>query len=314
MITYILRRSAHAAVLLWLLSMAVFALIYLGPAEPARVIAAQRLGDAPTDAEVAAVAATYGLDQPLAVQYFRWFSRVLIGDLGHSLRNGELVLTEVGHAFGFSLRLGLVTLGGVLVVGTGAGILAALRPHSWWDHMLRAIALVGVSVPEFWLAFLLILLFAVQLGWLPSFGARSSQHLILPALALGVGQAARLSRMMRSMMLDQMGQPYLQTARAKGLTTFRLLVHHALPNLAIPYITLITHLIASLISGTVIIETLFSLPGLGNAYAAAVSYQDLPMIQSIVLLFATILVVLNLVADVSYGLFDPRVRLYDRNS
>jgi ABC-type dipeptide/oligopeptide/nickel transport system permease component len=234
------------------------------------------------------------------------------GDLGHSLRNGELVRDEIASAFALSLRLGLGTLLWVLVVGTGVGVVAALQRDKWWDHLSRSAALVAVSIPEFWLAFLLILLFAVHLKWLPSFGATSGKHLILPMIALGLGQAARLSRMTRSMLLEQLHQDYLRTARAKGLPMPIALLRHALPNLAIPYITVVVSQLASLISGTVIIETLFSLPGLGNAYAVAVGYRDLPMIQSVALLFATVIVLSNLVADLSFGVFDPRVRLYDK--
>ena len=309
MARYLLRRVLHAAGLLVALSMAVFGLIYLSPADPARVIAAQRLGDAPTPEQVAEVAALYGLDQPLAVQYVRWLARTLVGDLGFSLRTGELVRHEMAAAINVSLRLGLATLAWVLVVGTGVGIGAALQRNRLWDHLARGGALVAVSIPEFWLAFLLILVFAVHLGWLPSFGARSWQHFILPMVTLGLGQAARLSRLTRSMLLEQLRQDYLRTVRAKGLPTHIALLRHALPNMAIPYITVVAFQFASLISGTVIIETLFSLPGLGSAYAIAVSYRDLPMIQSVVLLFAALIVLTNLLADVSYGFFDPRVQL-----
>lgn len=309
MLTYLLRRILQALLLLLVLSVAVFGLIFLAPSDPAQVIAAQRLGDVPSAEEVAIIAHRYGLDQPWPMQYGRWLGLLIQGDLGYSLRTEILVVDEIGPALRFSLRLGLLTLAGVLLIGTSTGILAALHRGKLGDHLSRFIALVAVSIPEFWLAFLLILLFAVHLGWLPSFGARSPQHLILPIVALGLGHAARLSRLTRSMLLDQLQQDYLRTARAKGISPLHMLIRHALPNLAVPYITIIAYIAANLISGSVIIETLFSLPGLGSAYAIAVSYRDLPMIQSIVLIFTTMVVIMNLLVDISYGLFDPRIRL-----
>jgi peptide/nickel transport system permease protein len=313
MLAYLLRRMLQALLLLLGLSVAVFGLVFLAPADPAQILAAQRLGDAPTVEQVAVIAQRYGLDQPWPVQYGRWLWGLLQGDLGYSLRTEALVIAEIGPALSFSLRLGLLTWVGVLLVGTLIGVLAALYRGTVGDHLTRLVALVAVSIPEFWLAFLLILLFAVQLGWLPSFGARSAQHFILPILALGLGHAARLSRLMRSMLLNQLQQDYLRTARAKGLHAHLILLYHALPNLAIPYVTAIAYSAVSLISGSVIIETLFSLPGLGSAYTVAVNHRDLPMIQAIVLLFAAIIVGINLLVDLSYGFFDPRIRLADKS-
>jgi peptide/nickel transport system permease protein len=309
MAAYFLRRVFQAGLMLLGLSVVVFALVYLAPADPAQVIAAHRVGDAPTPENVAYVARLYGLDQPLPVQYGRWLWHTLQGDLGYSLRTERRVVDEIAPPLVFSLRLGLLTLLGVLLTGTLTGVLTAVRRDGMGAQLSRIVALWAVSIPEFWLAFLLILVFAIHLGWLPSFGARSARHLILPVVALGLGHAARLSRLIRSMLLEQLHQDYLRTARAKGLPPRLALLRHALPNLAVPYITVVAYTSTSLISGSIIIETFFSLPGLGNAYALAVGHQDIPMIQSIVLLFTTMIVLMNLLADLSYGYFDPRIRL-----
>jgi peptide/nickel transport system permease protein len=169
--------------------------------------------------------------------------------------------------------------------------------------------LISVAIPEFWLAFLLISLFAVQLQWLPSFGAKSGLHLILPMLALGLGQAARLSRLTRTLLLNELHQEYIRTAHGKGLRPIGVILRHALPNAALPFITLLAFQFSGLAGGALIIETLFTWPGLGSYYITAVDYRDLPVIQTMVLLFAVIVITINLVADLSYGWFDPRVRL-----
>jgi ABC-type dipeptide/oligopeptide/nickel transport system permease component len=200
-------------------------------------------------------------------------------------------------------------MGLVLLVGTIAGIWAALRPNSLADQAIRLTGLVGVSIPDFWLAFVLILIFAVYLGWLPSFGAKSWLHLILPAFTLAVGQAARLSRLTRSILRESLRQDYMRTARAKGLSRPTLLFRHALPNIAVPFVTVVAYQFSALISGTVIIETVFSWRGLGSYYIEAVNFRDLPVIQATVLLFGAIIIFSNLLADLTYGLFDPRLRL-----
>lgn len=312
MAAYLLRRVVHSTLLLLALTFFVFLLIHLAPSDPAHVIAGLRTGDAPTQEQVREVRAAYGLEQPLPVQYGRWLLRIAHGDLGDSIRTGRSVRQELAEGFGYSLRLGTLAMLVTVLVGLTTGLIAALVGRGVWDNLLRGGALVLVSTPDFWLAFLLIMVFSVQLGWLPSFGARGGWHFVLPVVTLAAGYAARLSRLTRSILLEQLCHDYLRTARAKGLHRRTILLRHVLPNLAAPLATVLAYQFAGLISGAIIVETVFSLPGLGNAYAIAVTYRDLPMIQATVLTFTVIILVTNLLADLTCGLVDPRIRLTDR--
>jgi ABC-type dipeptide/oligopeptide/nickel transport system permease component len=309
MFTYLLKRLLNAGLILLGLSFLVYLLIYLSPADPAQVIASQRLGHLAKVEDVTRIRVEYGLDRPILIQYLHWLGQTLQGDFGYSIRTDKLIRTELLERIGLSLLLGSAAMGLVLLVGTIAGIWAALRPNSLADQAIRLTGLVGVSIPDFWLAFVLILIFAVYLGWLPSFGAKSWLHLILPAFTLAVGQAARLSRLTRSILRESLRQDYMRTARAKGLSRPTLLFRHALPNIAVPFVTVVAYQFSALISGTVIIETVFSWRGLGSYYIEAVNFRDLPVIQATVLLFGAIIIFSNLLADLTYGLFDPRLRL-----
>lgn len=315
MTIYLLRRLSHSAILLVGLTLFLFGLVHLAPSSPAHVIAGLRIGDIPSAEQVAQVRAAYGFDLPLPVQYGNWLLRTIQGDLGDSIRTGKPVAQELWARLGFSIRLGTAAMAAVVVLGLGTGLLSALARGSRSnrvDQVVRTLSLALVSVPDFWLAFLFIMIFSVQLGWLPSFGARSGLHFVLPVATLALGQAARLSRLTRSIVLDQLHRDYLRTAKAKGLPQTTQLLAHVLPNAAVPLVTVLAFQFAGLLSGTIIVETVFSLPGLGSAYVEAVTYRDLPMIQAIVLTFALIVLITNLLADLSYGLFDPRIRLGHR--
>ena len=308
MLHYLFQRILHALLLLIGVSVLVYLLIYLAPADPAQIIAAQRVGGTPNAEQIAWVRAEYGLDRPLWVQYGHWLQQTLRGDLGYSIRTDDPISQELGKHLRLSVGLGGITMLFVLLVALPTGMLAARWHNRAWDHLTRLNALIFVSLPDFWLGFLLILFFAVYLGWLPAFGAKSWQHFLLPIVTLGLGHAARLSRLLRSLLLDQWQSDYLRTARAKGLGSNALLWRHLLPNIAVPFVTMAVQQFGMLISGTIIIETLFSLPGLGNYYAQAVSYRDIPVIQATVLLFAGLILLLNLLTDLSYTFFDPRIR------
>ncbi|MEM7134766.1 MAG: ABC transporter permease [Chloroflexota bacterium] len=308
MIQYLLRRAAYSLVLLIGLSFLVYLLIYLAPADPAQMIAAQRIGGGPNAEQIAWVREEYGLDQPILVQYGKWLQRTLRGDLGYSIRTDNPIAQEILKHIRFSVVLGGLTMLCVLAVAVPAGLWAALHAGQQGDHLVRFQALVWVSVPDFWLGFLLILVFAVHLGWLPAFGAKSWQHYLLPIATLGLGHAARLSRLLRSLLLDQLQSDYLRTARSKGLSVSAILRRHLAPNVAVPFVTVAMQQFGMLISGTVIVETLFSFPGLGNYYIQAVNYRDIPVIQATVLFFAGMILTINLLVDLSYTLFDPRIR------
>lgn len=308
MLRYLVFRLVNSFLLLICLSFLVYLLIYLAPADPAQMIAAQRVGGTPNVEQIAWVRASYGLDRPIPVQYGYWLRSALTGDLGYSIRTDRAIVEELGKHLRFSATLGGITMIFVLLLAAPVGVLAALQVNRGWDQLVRLGSLVLVSIPDFWLGFLLILIFAVQLSWLPSFGARSWQHYLLPIATLGLGQAARLSRLLRSLVLDQLRSDYLRTARAKGIALPPRLWRHLLPNIAVPFVTVSVQQLGMLISGTIIIETLYSLPGLGNYYAQAVNYRDIPVIQATVLLFASIIVLLNLLVDLSYTAIDPRIR------
>ncbi|MBI1295944.1 ABC transporter permease subunit [bacterium] len=308
MLRYLFQRLLNSLLLLIGLSFLVYLLIYLSPADPAQMIAAQRVGGAPNAEQIAWVRATYGLDRPVFVQYGYWLRSAVTGDLGYSIRTDRAIIAEIGKHLRFSATLGGITMVFVLLVALPVGILAAVQRHRGLDQGIRLASLALVSIPDFWLGFLLILIFAVQLGWLPSFGAKGWEHYLLPIATLGLGQAARLSRLLRSLVLDQLYSDYLRTARAKGIALAPRIWRHLLPNIAVPFVTLAVQQLGMLISGAIIIETLFSLPGLGNYYAQAVNYRDIPVIQATVLLFAGIIIVLNLLVDLSYTVFDPRIR------
>ncbi|MEZ4728628.1 MAG: ABC transporter permease [Caldilineaceae bacterium] len=313
MLRYLLQRLLHSLLLLIGVSVLAYLLIYLAPADPAQIIAAQRVGGTPNADQIAWVRTAYGLDRPLWVQYGQWLGQTIRGDLGYSIRTDKPVRQELGKHLRLSVGLGGVTMVFVLLLAIPGGVVAARYNQRLGDQLVRFNALLFVSLPDFWLGFLLILLFAVYLGWLPAFGAKSWQHFLLPIVTLGVGHAARLSRLLRSLLLGQLQSDYLRTAHAKGLPAWRLLWGHLLPNIAVPFITVAVQQFGMLISGTIIIETLFSLPGLGNYYAQAVSYRDLPVIQATVLLFAALILLLNLLVDLSYPFFDPRIRYGQAN-
>ncbi|MEM7534281.1 MAG: ABC transporter permease [Chloroflexota bacterium] len=308
MIRYLFRRIIYSIVLVVGLSFLVYLLIYLAPSDPAQMIAAQRIGGTASAEQIDWVREEYGLDQPILVQYAKWLQRTVRGDLGYSIRTDKPIAQEILKHVRFSIALGGLTMLCVLAVAVPTGLWAALHAGQRGDHLVRFQALVWVSVPDFWLGFLLILVFAVHLGWLPAFGAKSWQHYLLPIATLGLGHAARLSRLLRSLLLDQLQSDYLRTARSKGLSVSAILLRHLGPNVAVPFVTVAMQQFGMLISGTVIVETLFSFPGLGNYYVQAVNYRDIPVIQATALLFAGIILTINLLVDLSYTLFDPRIR------
>lgn len=311
MLRFMARRLLSALAVLLLLSAGAFALVYLAPGDPALVIAAQRIGRMPQPDEVTAVAAAYGLDQPAPAQYLGWLARAARGDLGRSIRTGEPVLAEIGQRLGPTIALaGAATLFTV-ALGIPLGLLAAARAGTRADALVRLAALCGVAMPPFWLAFLLVLLFAVTLGWLPSFGLRGPASFVLPVLTLGLASAARLSQLTRALLLEERGRAYVQTARAKGLYDSLVWWRHVLPNAAAPLVTLVALQFSGVATGVVIVETIFAWPGLGSYFVEAVAFRDLPVIQGMTLLFAATFVGASLLADSTYAIYDPRVRAAD---
>ena len=308
MAVYVFKRIFNSIVILLGMSFLLFLLVYLAPSDPARIIASQRLGGHIASSEdIEWVEKEYGLDRPVVVQYLMWLGRVIQGDLGYSFRTKNLVIDELKHSLGYSLALGGVTMCFVLLISIPLGVLAAMHEGSLWDHLMRLGSMIWVSVPEFWLAFLLILGFSVHLGWLPCYGAKSWRHFGLPMLSLGLGSAARLSCLIRSTLLQELHHDYMRTARGKGFSNRMSVIRHALPNVTAPFVTLAALHFSALASGSVIIETLFAWPGIGTYYVKGVEFRDIPVIQATVLTFAAIFMLTNLLAEVASVVTDPRI-------
>jgi peptide/nickel transport system permease protein len=270
------------------------ALIILGPEAPPEAIAAFRR--------------TWGLDQPLWQQYLSYFGAIAQGELGRSMRDGRAAVDLVAERIPATLALTIPALLLKLGIGIPAGIFAALHRGSLVDRLVMLLSVAGFTVPSFVLGLVLVLVFAVQLGWLPSGGQDSWRHAILPVLTLGIGGAAVLARFTRSAMLEVLGQPYVRTASAKGVPWRRVVIGHALPNATIPTVTIIGFMVGSLIAGAVVVESVFSWPGVGRLLVVAVSNRDLAVVQCILLLVAATMVVSNLTVDFLYGFLDPRLR------
>ena len=263
--------------------------------------------DAPPEA-IAAFRRAWGLDDPLWQQYLRYFGAIAHGDLGQSMRDGRPAIELVAERVPATLALTLPAL--LIKVGLGipAGVYAALHRNSFADRAVMLLAVAGFTVPSFVLGLVLVLVFAVQLGWLPSGGQDSWRHAILPVITLGVGGAAVLARFTRSAMLEVLGQPYMRTALAKGVPWAAAVRRHALPNAAIPTVTIVGFMVGSLLAGAVVVESVFSWPGVGRLLVVAVANRDLAVVQCILLLVAVTMVAANLVVDLLYGALDPRLR------
>ncbi len=272
--------------------------------DPAQIIMG---ADAPPEA-VEAFRAAWGLDQPLWLQYIHYFGAILQGDLGRSMRDGRDAIVLVAERIPATLSLTVPALLIKLALGIPAGIYAALHRNSLIDRVVMVAAVAGFTVPSFVLGLVLVLVFAVQLGWLPSGGQESWRHAILPVVTLGVGGAAVLARFTRSAMLEVLGQPYIRTASAKGVPWRKVVWTHALPNAAIPTVTILGFMLGSLIAGAVVVESVFSWPGVGRLLVVAVGNRDLAVVQCVLLLVAATMVVANLLVDLLYGLLDPRLR------
>ncbi|HJC07635.1 MAG TPA: ABC transporter permease [Candidatus Gemmiger stercorigallinarum] len=258
---------------------------------------------------IAAMEAKYGLDQPYYVQFFSYLGGVLQGDFGPSYRyTGQTVNDFIAAGAPVSARLGLVTVVFVLAAAIPMGILAALKNGKWQDMLLMALATIGVTIPSFVIASLLIYVFSYMLNWLPTFGLDSWQGYILPVIALGGYSVSYIARLMRSSLLEVMGQDYIRTARAKGLTEFAVVAKHALRNALIPVVTVLGPTIAGLLTGSFVIERIFAIPGLGFYFVNSVSQRDYTTIMGMTIFYAAFLMAMVLLVDIFYCLIDPRIK------
>lgn len=292
-----------------------FSLIYLAPGDPAEILMTSPQGGVDQKA-VEEFRLKMGLDQPLYIQYLKWLNRAVRGDLGYSYMTGQDVFGEILESFGPTLELAIASLIISIALALPLGILSALNRKSIIDYIGMLMALIGVSIPNFWLAYLLLLLFSVSLGWLPVAGFGSNgdiEHLILPAFTLGISAAAVTSRMIRSSMLEVMSQDYITAARARGLSESVIVMRHALKNAFIPVITVIGLNIGHLLNGSVVVETIFAWPGIGRLMVWSIYDRDYPMIQGCILFVALIFLTVNLIVDITYHYLNPRIKYEKRD-
>ncbi len=282
----------------------VFVVLHVLPADPALLISQ---GSASGE-QLASLRHQYGLDRPLWQQYVDDLSGVLRGDLGRSIRYGRPVSALIAEFFPYTVALALAGLGFAVALALVLGTLAALRPHSWVDSFSMLTALTGVSVPSFWLGMMLIFIFSLWLGWLPVTTGTGLQRLLMPAFTLGLYSTAVTSRLTRTSLIQTLRQEYITTARAKGLSEFVVITRHALRNSLIPVVTIVGVELGNLLSGTVVVETVFARPGLGRLIIESITFRDYPALQSSLLFVACGYVVANLLVDLSYGYLDPRIR------
>ena len=309
---YLLGRLFQAFVLVFVVSVVMFALISAAPGGPAILYQEDVTAEA-----AATMRRNLGLDDPVAVRYFRWASNMVRGDAGVSLSNSREVSTLIGQRFGATATLALASLGLALVVAIPIGIISAFRRNGWFDRIATAAAFMGVSIPNFWLGIMMIILFSVTLGWLPSGGTGGTgdgtwldrlRHLIMPAIVLGTSTMAQLTRYTRASMIGVLREDYIRTARAKGVAERVVLSRHALRNGLIPVITVIGVLVPRLFSGAAITESIFSWPGLGRLAVDAALQRDFPVIMALTLVVSVLVIFASLIVDLLYVVIDPRIR------
>jgi peptide/nickel transport system permease protein len=310
---FLVRRAFISAVTLLLISLIVFAGVRMIPGDPARVLAG-------TDADAAGleeIREKYGLNAPLPLQYLRWIGLAVRGDLGESIRTRQSVAGTVAIKLPITLELACLSLLVAITIAIPAGVIAAVRRNTPWDVLASGVSLCGVSVPNFWLGIMLILLVSVRLGWLPASGfvplaedpVANLKRMLMPALVLGSGLAAVLMRQTRNAMIEVLSADYVRTARAKGLAQAAVVVRHALRNGLIPVVTILGLQMGALMSGAVVTEQIFVLPGFGRLIVEAVFTRDYPLVQGVVLITASSYVLINLLVDVSYTVLNPRIRI-----
>lgn len=306
MTRYIIRRLLYTIPVMLAVSLVVFGILHIAPGDPARLLA----GEDARPEDVAIVRANYGLDQPLYVQYSVWLANVLHGNFGRSIVTRRPVLDEVVARLPSTIELAFASLLIAIVAGMAVGVISATHQYSLLDHLTMILALLGISMPVFWLGLILIFFFAVDLRWFPTGGTGTPQQLVLPAVTLGASSMAIIARMTRSSMLEVIRQDYVRTARSKGLKERVVILRHALMNALIPVVTVIGLQFGYLLAGAVLTETVFSRPGLGRLLVTSITSRDFPVVQGTLMLLSVSFVLINLLVDILYGYLDPRIR-YD---
>jgi len=310
---FLIRRAAISVVTLFAISVIVFTGVRMIPGDPARVMAG-------TEADASGleeIREKYGLKDPIALQYVRWLGLVVRGDLGESIRTREPVVRTVAKKLPITIELAWLSVCVAVGIAIPAGVFSAARRNTLWDLLANGVSLCGLSIPSFWLGIMLILLLSVRLGWLPASGfvplwqdpVGNVTRMIMPAFVLGTGLAAVLMRQTRNSMIEVLGADYIRTARSKGLAGGAVVFRHAIRNALIPVVTILGLQMGALMSGAVVTEQIFVVPGFGRLIVEAVFTRDYPLVQGVVLITASAYVLINLLVDVSYSLLDPRIRV-----
>ncbi len=302
---YLIRRLLLTIPVLLGVATLVFSLIHFIPGDPAQAM----LGEGAAPEDVAQLRERLGLDRPLLVQYGSFLQGLGRGDLGVSLRNGQPVLQQILERMPATAELAFASMAVAVLIALPLGIIAAVWRGTVVDYSAMTLSLVGISIPNFWLGPLLAIVFAVELGWLPVGGRGTLAHLVLPAATLGAALAAILARMTRASLLEELREPYVLAARAKGVSRTRAVLHHALRNSLIPIVTILGLQFGVVLTGAVITETIFAWPGIGRLLIQSISFRDYPTVQGCVLLIAVTYVGVNLITDLTYGFLDPRIRV-----
>jgi ABC-type dipeptide/oligopeptide/nickel transport system permease component len=301
---YLISRALYTLPVIWLVVSTVFLLIHFVPGDPIQ----QMLGEGAPASDIQITRHLYGLDVPLTQQYFNYWKGVLRGDLGQSFRFNQPVTQLIARRYPFTLQLTLASLIVAIILSIPAGVRSAQRRNQWDDRTLSVVSLFGLSFPNFALGPILILFFAVKLGWLPVSGSGSFAHLILPAVTMGGALAAILTRMVRTSMLEELGQDYIRTARAKGLPEHTVVYRHALRNAMIPILTVLGLQFGALLAGAIVTETIFSWPGIGRLTIQAIANRDYYLVQGCILAIGLTYVAVNLLTDLLYSAVNPRIR------
>jgi len=301
---YLLRRLILSLLVLWGVVTLVFSLIHLVPGDPVQIM----LGEGAQTGDVEQLRQRLGLDQPIGIQYGAYILGLAKGDLGTSFRFGEPVSVVIAERYPATVELAILSLVVAIFIAIPFGILAATRAGQWVDRLITSVTLLGISLPNFASGPIAIIIFSIVLGWLPVSGRGGPSHYVLPALTLGASMSAILTRMVRAGMIEELQEEYIMTARAKGLSEFKVLFKHALKNGMIPVVTVIGLQFGTLLAGAIITETIFSWPGIGRLTIQAINSRDYPLVQGCILAIACTYVVVNILTDLFYGFLDPRIR------
>jgi peptide/nickel transport system permease protein len=304
---YVVVRLLQGALVIFLVSVGTFAMLHLIPGDPISLM----IGEARISQEqIDLIRAKWGLDRPLHIQYLTWIGNMLRGEFGQSVvRAGVPVRTMILEAGRVTITLNLVAFVISILLAIPAGIAAAIRRYSTFDYLIMVATTIGVALPNFWVGLMLIVIFSLLLRWLPPFGLPGWEGYVLPVVVIVSSQLALLARLMRSSTLDNLGEDFVRTARAKGVAESGVVIRHVVRNALLPIVTVIGYRLAFILSGTIIVETVFALPGLGQLFIESVNRVDYQVVQAIVMLLSVLVVLGNLATDLVYGLIDPRIRI-----